>query len=89
MGDFESKCTSEAEPRGAYFLNQYKQPKGGDYNMSILGPSKAWIIFFGHGPIKDAYYKWGKKKKKTLMVPTIDVHHIQYLDKFDNTLSTI
>ncbi len=37
--------------------------------MSILGASKAWINFFGHGSIKDAYYKQEKKKKKNFNGP--------------------
>jgi hypothetical protein len=35
-----------------------KQPKGGDYNISILGLSKGLILFFFcDGPIKVAHHR--------------------------------
>jgi len=41
------------------------QPKGGYYNTSILGLSKAWFfyLFICDGPIKDSHHP--KKKKKS------------------------
>jgi hypothetical protein len=40
----------------------YKQPaKGGDYNIALLGLSKAWLTFFCAWPIKHAHHK-GKKE---------------------------
>jgi len=43
-----------------YSCNLIKQPKGPNYNISILGLSKAWFIylyFFCDGPFKDAHPK--------------------------------
>ncbi len=34
------------------------------YNISILGLSKAWLLLFCDGPIKDAHHKKKKKEKK-------------------------
>jgi hypothetical protein len=50
-------CSQELLTRSKFcYWNLYEEPKGGDYNKSILGLLKASLIFLCDGPIKIAHH---------------------------------